>query len=176
MNSKSEFQNQMLELIELFESVKHDLQNKPPVGRDDLNFAGVTLLNYDQHDPNEDSFIRKRLVRTDMPHIYTWLFRHFVPILSTLPGYGYVKEDLFGRLGNTIVMAEIAEPPLTPNEKIAALFADVFEVGQDLIDGNFNHSPIAFNGSVTDDWVTRSLASEFVDLETFETELFGGTK
>lgn len=176
MTTKSEFQNQLLELIDLFESVKHDLQNKPPVGREDLNFAGVVLLNYEQNDPNEGSFIKKRLVRTDMPHIYTWLFRQFVPILSKLPGYGSVKEDLFGRLGNTILLAETAEPSLSPNEKVAALFADLFEVGQDLIDGRFKHSPIAFDGSVADDWVTRSLNSEFVDLESFEAELFGGTK
>jgi hypothetical protein len=176
MITKSEFQNEVLELIELFETTKHDLQHKAQIGTPGLNFAGVILINLDEADPNEGSFSRKRIVRSAMPQIYTWLFRKFVPILSKLPEYGLLKEEVFGRLGNTILMAESVLPELSPNEKIAALFSDFFELGQDLIDGVVPHFPVAFNGSVQDDWVTRSIKTGFTDLETFENELFGEAK
>jgi hypothetical protein len=176
MTTKSEFENEVLELIELFETAKHDLQHQPAVGEQNLNFAGVILINHDEVDPNKGSFVKKRTVRSEMPQIYTWLFRRFVPILSKLPDYGLLKEEIFGRLGNTIQMAEEIQPNLTPNEKIAALFSDFYELGQDLIDGRVLYSAVHINGSVTDDWVTRIIHSEFTELETFETGLFGDRK
>lgn len=176
MITKSDFQNEVLELIELFETTKHDLQHKPQVGTPGLNFAGVILINLDEADPNDGAFNKKRIVRSDMPQIYTWLFRKFVPIMSKLPNYGLLKEEVFGRLGNTIQKAETTNPELTANEKIAALFSDFYELGQDLIDGLVLYSPVAINGSVEDDWVTRSIKSGFDDLETFENELFGEGK
>jgi hypothetical protein len=176
MITKSEFQNEVLELIELFETSKHDLQHKRPIGTPGLNFAGVILTNHEEVNPNEGAFIQKRIVRSDMPQIYTWLFRKFVPILSKLPNYGFLKEEVFGRLGNTIQKAETISPELTANEKVVALFSDFYELGQDLLDGVTLYSPIAINGSVEDDWVTRSIKSGFDDLDTFEKELFGEAK
>ena len=174
MNPKEEFKTNLLTLIEMFESEKHNLQNQPAVGTPRLVFADVALINTTEPDPFEDSFISKEAIRSEMPQIYTWLFFKFASALKTLPNYNHMtKGELFGRLGNTVKMLEAHEPPLEPMEKVAALFADVYEAGLDLIDGKTQVLPVAFNGAIADDFKSRSVKADFVDLETFQNELFG---
>lgn len=173
MTIHEEFKAQLTELIELFESEKHTIQSQPAIGTANLAFADVVLINLTEIDPYENSFIGKVVIRSEMPQVYTWLFFKFAKILTKLPNYnGMTKVELFGRLGNTVKMAEKHQPPLEPMEKVAALFADVYEAGLDLIDGNQQVLPVAFNGAIADDFVKRSIQTEYVDLETFQKELF----
>ena len=174
MNTKEEFKSHLLALIELFESEKHNLQNQPAVGTPRLVFADVALINMTEPDPFEDSFISKEVIRSEIPHIYTWLFFMFADELKSLPNYSHMtKGELFGRLGNTVKMLEAQEPALEPMEKVAALFADVYEAGLDLIDGKTRVLPVAFNGVIADDLKARPVKVDFVDIETFQDELFG---
>lgn len=177
MNPKEEFKTKLLALIELFESEKHDLQNLPAVGAPRLVFDNVVLINLTEPNPYEDDFISRDVIRSSIPQIYTWLFLKFAAALKVLPNYNHMtKGELFGRLGNTVNMLEAHQPALEPMEKVAALFADVYEAGLDLIDGKTRVLPVAFNGVIADDFVARSVKVDFVDLETFQNELFGEAK
>lgn len=173
MNQADEVQKQIVELINLFEHKKHFLQGRPAVGKKNLVFADVVLLNKTEEDPTVDSWYERRVVRTDMPQVFIWLFKQFVPIIAALPGYGIHKEEIFGRLGNTLAMVEKLEPAALPDDKVAAVIQDFWEICQDLMEGRMQSFAVALGAEIMDDFVTRSIKSGFVDQETFEKQLFG---
>jgi hypothetical protein len=173
MNQVDEVKNQTIELISRFEHQKHQLQELPAVGDKKLVFADVLLLNKVEEDPTLGAFIGRRVVRTDMPQVFSWLFKQFAHVLAPLPGYGLHKEEIFGRLGNTLTMVEKLDPPAQADEKVAAVIQDFWEICQDLLDGRMQSFSVALGAQIMDDFVTRSLKSGFVDQETFEQQLFG---
>jgi hypothetical protein len=175
MTQANEVKQQVLDLINLFDSKKHDLQAEPAVGQQNLVFADVVLLNKTEPNPMEGGFDR-RVVRTDMPQVFIWLFRRFAKILYPLPDYGMHKEELFGRLGNTLSMVEEQYPDASPDEKVAIVIQDFWEMCMDLIEGRVTSFAVALGASIVDDYVTRSISTGYVDQETFEAQLFGGMK
>lgn len=173
MNQIIEKRNQLIALIDRFEHMKHQLQDLPAVGTKDLVFADVVLLNKTESDPTEGSFYSRRLVRTDIPQVFIWLFKQFASIFRDLPGYGIHKEEIFGRLGNTLAMVEGLEPPATSEEKVAAVMQDFWEICQDLIEGRVQSFSVALGAEVLDDFVSRAIKSGYINQESFEKELFG---
>jgi hypothetical protein len=176
MTQVNEVKQQVLDLINLFDSKKHDLQAEPAVGKQNLVFADVVLLNKTEKNPHEDSWFERRIVRTDMPQVFIWLFRRFAKILYPLPDYGMHKEELFGRLGNTLSMVEEQYPDASPDEKVAIVIQDFWEMCMDLLEGRVTSFAVALGASIVDDYVTRSISTGYVDQETFEAQLFGGMK
>lgn len=174
MTQVNEVKQQVLDLINLFDSKKHDLQARPAVGKQNLVFADVVLLNKTEPEPPVGGFDR-RIVRTDLPQVFIWLFRQFAKILYPLPDYGMHKEELFGRLGNTLAMVEDQYPDASPDEKVAIVIQDFWEMCMDLLEGRVTSFAVALGASIVDDYVTRSISTGYVDQETFEAQLFGGT-
>jgi len=159
---------QLVELLNLFEHQKHILQERPAVGVKNLVFAGVVLINKSEDDPTKDSWISRRVVRTEMPQVFTWLFKKFVPILSQLPDYGVHRHEIFGRLGNTLAMAEDPAMAATVDDKVAAVVQDFWEICQDLTEGRIRSLAVAVGPTVLDDFVTRSLKSGLINQVDFE--------
>ena len=176
MTQANEVKQQVLDLINLFDSTKHDLQAEPAVGKQGLVFADVVLLNKREPNPHDGDFIERRVVRTDSPQVFIWLFRQFAKILYGLPDYGMHKEELFGRLGNTLAMVEEQYPDANPDEKVAAVIQDFWEVCMDLLEGRVTSFAVALGASIVDDFITRSVNTGYIDQETFEKQLFGGMK
>jgi hypothetical protein len=85
------------------------------------------------------------------------------------------KEELFGRLGNTLAMVEDQYPDASPDEKVAIVIQDFWEMCMDLLEGRVTSFAVALGASIVDDYVTRSISTGYVDQETFEAQLFGGT-
>lgn len=173
MNQINNVQTQIINLMNLLEHKKHELQERPAVGKKNLVFADVVLINKTEEDPTIDSWYARRVVRTDMPQVFIWLFKKFATIVRDIPGYYGNKEEVFGRLGNTVSMVEAFKPPLKADEKIAAVIQDFWEICQDLIEGRMQSFDVALGAEVMDDFVTRSIKSGFIDQETFEKQLFG---
>ncbi len=173
MQPELDSKKQILELLELFESEKHSLQKLPAVGKKNLLFGDVVILNLTEEDWTQDQWIPRRIVRTSIPQIFTWLFKHFVPILRAFPNYSPVKEEVFGRLGNTVNMVERELPDATPDEKVAAVIQDLWEICQDMAEGRIKALAVAVGADVLDDFITRSIKSGYVDQATFEEVLFG---
>ena len=176
MTLKENLDSDLLLLIEEFESKKHDLQLLPAESQPNLVFGDVSLLNKTEDNPYEGNFIGKRIVRTDMPRVFVWLFKKFTPILNKLPDYGMHKEEVFARLGNTLEMAENPELGLTANEKVAAVIQDMYEIAQDLIDGKVKSFMVALGTEVVDDYISRSIKSGYVDHDEFVSAVFGEAK
>lgn len=176
MTLKENLDADLLLLIEEFESKKHDLQLLPAESQPNLVFGDVALLNKTEKNPYEGNFIGKRVVRTDMPRVFVWLFKKFTPILNKLPDYGMHKEEVFARLGNTLAMAESPEFDLNANEKVAAVIQDMYEIAQDLIEGRVSSFQVAIGVEVLDDFVSRSIKSGYVDHDDFVIEVFGEEK
>ncbi len=170
----SDTKQQLLELIELFDHKKHSLQNKPALGRTNVVFADVVLLGMEQQDPTEGRWIARRIVRTTIPQVFDWLFRQFAQILFQAPGYGRHKEEIFGRLGNTISIVEASTPPLSDDEKVAAVLTDFWEICQDLYEGKLVSLDVAIGATIHDDFIERAVKSGFLSQAEFERQLFGG--
>ncbi len=175
MSTKELIKNKTIALLDLFENEKHQLQNLPAKGVPNLVFGDVVLLNLDQSNPYEGNFIERRAVRSSIPQIFVWLFRQFETVLREIPGYGVHKEEVFGRLGNTVSAAEASVEPLSADEKVAAVFQDFWEICQDLLEDKFSSSAVAFGADIKDDFITRSIKSGFVSQDEFEKSLFGGS-
>lgn len=175
MTPIDQVKHEMLELIELFESSKHRLQEKPAVGTQGVLFGDVVILNETETNPYEGNFIERRVVRTALPQVYTWLFHQFFEILRPLPDYGRHKEEIFGRLGNTLAIAE-ADETLDSGEKVSRVFQEFWEICQDLVDERLKSFDVAFGAEIIDDYLNRSLKSGFVDQATFEQLVFGGSQ
>lgn len=167
MDKRDAVDFELLELLSHFENHKTRLLNKPAFGQPNMVFGDIAVLNPTEPNLREGSFIGVREVRTEIPQVFTWILKKFTPILAKLPDYGLLKEEIFGRLGNTIVLGENVEPKLTSDEKIAALFQDFYEITHEIIDGTFRSMAVARDNRILDDVVTRSLKSGFVDQETF---------
>ena len=176
MNLKETLDQDLMALIETFESKKHDLQNRPAQSQPNLLFADVAILNKSEPNPYEGAFISRRVVRTDIPQVFTWLFKQFTPILSKLPHYGALKEEIFGRLGNTISMAENPDLQLSADEKVAAVFQEFYEIAQDMIEGKMAAFAVASGAEIYDDYVTRAIKSGYVSHEEFLESVFGEGK
>ena len=176
MTLKENLDSDLLLLIEEFESKKHDLQLLPAESQPNLVFGDVKLLNKTEADNYKNSLIGERIVGTDMPRVFGWLFKKFTPILSKLPDYGIHKEEVFGRLGNTLEMAENPELGLTANEKVAAVIQDMYEIAQDLLDGRVRSLQVAIGTEILDDHITRSIKSGYVNHDEFVSAVFGEVK
>lgn len=176
MTLKENLDQDLLHLIEEFESKKHDLQLLPSESQPNLVFGDVALLNKIETDPYEGNFIGKRIVRTDMPRVFVWLFKKFTAILNKLPDYGMHKEEIFARLGNTLEMAENPELGLNANQKVAAVIQDMYEIAQDLIDGKVKSFMVAMGTEVVDDYISRSIKSGYVSHDEFVSAVFGEDK
>lgn len=163
----------LLQVIGLYESERNVFGEPAGDAPANLVFADVRILNLDQPDPDANSWLQKRIVRTDKPHLFIWLFRRLQKVVGVLPDYGRHKEEIFGRLGNTLAMAESQEPKLTTDEKVAAVIQDCWEICQDLVQGQLVSFSVAVGNEIYDDYVSRSIKSGFVSQETFIAELFG---
>ena len=163
----------LLKVIELFESERHSLGELSGDAPVNLVFADVRILNYEQADPDADFWLKKRIVRTDKPQVFVWLFRRLQKVVSVFPQFGVHKEEIFGRLGNTLAMAEAQEPKLSIDERVAAVVHDCWEICQDLAEGQVISFAVAVGNEIYDDYVSRSINSGFISQEEFVTELFG---
>jgi hypothetical protein len=173
MKIHSDLDLKVLEILDSYAINKSRLLAKPSVGTPGLVFADVLLINKVEPDPSAGSWIERRVVRTEVPQVFIWLFKKFVPVLSSLPDYGVHKEEIFGRLGNTIHMAESQNPPTTTDEQVASVVQDFWEICQDLVQGDFTSLPVALGADILDDFVSRSLKSDFVSAEFFKTSIWG---
>lgn len=165
--------SRLLGVIQLFESEKHKLGQISKDAPVNLVFGDVRILGHNQVDPDADHWLQRRIVRTDLPHVFIWLFRQLREVVSVFPSYGMHKEEIFGRLGNTLTMAEGQEPKLEPDERVAAVVHDCWEICQDLADNRVISFAVAVGNEVFDDYISRSIHSGFVSQEDFEKELFG---
>jgi hypothetical protein len=163
----------LLQVVNLFESERRRLSQISGDAPSNLVFADVRILNSNQPDPGADDWIQRRVVRTEAPHVFIWLFRRLQKVVSVLPGFGRHKEEIFGRLGNTLAMAESQEPKLTTDEKVAAVLHDCWEICQDLAEGQVISFSVAVGNEIYDDYVSRSINSGFISQEEFVAELFG---
>lgn len=155
MNEKLEIEAKVIDLIGRLEEslpvLKFQKLSEP------ARFADVILLDPGMPNPDEGKFIQGRPVETSSAAAFSWIFTEFVKIASLLPDYRFLKEELFGRLGNTILKTEQESLALSTEEKFSYVIQDFWEICQDILEGKFKALEVAVGSSIYDDYITRAL-------------------
>jgi hypothetical protein len=79
------------------------------------------------------------------------LFATFKEIFCKLDGYGFWKEELFGRLGNAANRALGRNPKLSLQNLLLAVTHEAFCIAEEMEDGNFVALSIAIGNQIYDD-------------------------
>lgn len=174
MTEQMAIESKIVELIDRLEAHLPGLRNLE--FKEPARFADVILLARGMANPDEGHYVEKRPVETSFPAVFAWLFREFAKIGSSLPDYGFLKEEIFGRLGNTIKKTGESELNLTLEARISYLVQDFWEISQDILEGKFNAFEVAPGASIYDDYLTRALKSEVVVNFSFLGDSSGGDK
>ena len=173
MTETNESKTKVLELINRFEHQKHQLQSMPAEGKKGLLFASVKLLNKTEEGPADDSWTSYRVVRTDLPQVFEWLFKQFVPILSDLPNYGMHRDEIFGRLGNRLAAIESQEPATSSDDKVFVVFQELWAICQELEQGLVHSFSVALGTEIVDDFASIPVFTSVENKDSLEVRLFG---
>jgi hypothetical protein len=109
-------------------------------------------------DPNS-FYPGPRSVVTDYAPELSWLFEQLRDLVNNLEGYGFWKEEFFGRLGNAANRFISRESNLTCKRLLLAVIHECFCILEEMQIGEFTALPITFNNEIYDD-IFRQIENE----------------
>lgn len=116
-------------------------------------FAGTSIVS-EQPEPVTGGFYPEdRVVVTAHGPELAGLFRELVRVFGTAPGYGFWKEELFGRLGNSASWYIARNPDCTAQELALAVVCEAFQIADEMAwgDGEMPGQFIVVDNLVLDD-------------------------
>ena len=106
-----------------------------------------------------------RFVITNHDSELSWLFFLMKDIFSEYPGYGFWKEELFGRLGNTAMRFQSKNPQITAQNLLLSTLHDAFLISDEIETNRFETLLITTNNQIADDFVDRIKEEGFLTIE-----------
>jgi hypothetical protein len=111
-----------------------------------------------------------RYVITSHAAELSWLFEQIRNIYIEIEDYGLLKEEIFGRLGNTANRFLAKNPDADICETLLAVIHEAFAVAEEIRDGEFATLLVATGNQVLDDLISESENTGFLTIE--ETQKF----
>ena len=65
----------------------------------------------------------------------SWLFEQIRDIFIEINDYGFLKEEIFGRLGNTVNRFLSKNPEANTRETLLAVMHEAFAISEEIQDG-----------------------------------------
>ena len=106
-----------------------------------------------------------RFVVTDHEIELSWLFEQLRDIFNKIEDYGFWKEELFGRLGNTANRYLTKFPTASAKELLLAVMHEAFSIIEEIQDGDFRSPMVTINNRIYDDLILESERDEFLGVE-----------
>lgn len=92
-----------------------------------------------------------RSVVTEYAPELSWLFEQLRDLVNDLDGYGFWKEEFFGRLGNAANRFMSRRERLTCKRLLLAVIHECFCILEEMEIGEFKALPISINNEIYDD-------------------------
>ena len=106
-----------------------------------------------------------RFVVTEHDTELSWLFEQLRDIFNKIEDYGFWKEELFGRLGNTSNRYLAKFPTASVKELLLAVMHEAFSIIEEIQDGDFRSPIVTINNRIYDDLILESERDEFLGVE-----------
>jgi hypothetical protein len=111
-----------------------------------------------------------RYVVTSHAAELSWLFEKIRDIFMQIDDYGFLKQEIFGRLGNTANRFLSKNPNAHSRETLLAVMHEAFAIAEEIQDGEFATLVISSGNQILDDLISESEKEGFLTVE--ETKSF----
>ena len=106
-----------------------------------------------------------RYVVTSHASELSWLFEQVRNIFIEIDDYGFLKEEIFGRLGNTANRFLAKNPEADTNETLLAVMHEAFAIAEEIRDGEFAALMVTSGNQILDDLISESEKGGFLTVE-----------
>ena len=115
---------------------------------------------------NEDSFYpAPRYVVTAHASELSWLFEQVRNVFMEIDDYGFLKEEIFGRLGNTANRFLLKNSNAMAPELLLAVLHEAFAIAEEIQDGEFTTLMVTSGNQILDDLISESEKDGFLTVE-----------
>lgn len=94
-----------------------------------------------------------RYVVTSHASELSWLFEQVRNIFMEIDGYGVLKEEIFGRLGNTANRFLSKNPDANTRETLLTVMHETFAIAEEIQDGKFGTLKVTGGNQIIDDLI-----------------------
>jgi hypothetical protein len=123
------------------------ITNKPPIVREDGFYPAP------------------RYVETLHASELSWLFEQVRNVFMEMDDYGFLKEEIFGRLGNTANRFLSKNSNANAPELLLAVMHEAFAIAEEIQDGEFAALMVTSGNQILDDLITESERGGFLTVE-----------
>ena len=95
----------------------------------------------------------------------SWLFEQIRNIFIEIDDYGFLKEEIFGRLGNTADRFLTKNPEAGAREALLAVVHEAFAIAEEIQDGEFATLMVTSGNQILDDLISDSEKGGFLTVE-----------
>jgi len=106
-----------------------------------------------------------RYVVTSHASELSWLFEKIRDVFMQIDDYGFLKEEIFGRLGNTANRFLSKNPNADSCETLLAVMHEAFAIAEEIKDGEFATLVISSGNQILDDLISESEKEGFLTIE-----------
>ena len=106
-----------------------------------------------------------RYIVTSHASELSWLFEKVRDIFMEIDDYGYLKEEIFGRLGNTANRFLSKNPDANVRETLLAVMHEAFAINEEIQDGEFTTLMVTSGNQILDDLISESEKGGFLTVE-----------
>ena len=105
-----------------------------------------------------------RYVVTSHAFELSWLFEQIRNIFIEKEEYSYLKEEIFGRLGNTANRFLSSRANSNVSELLLAVMHEAFAIAEEIQDGEFGTLMVTSGNQILDDLISESENSGFLTI------------
>jgi hypothetical protein len=114
----------------------------------------------------EDGFYpAPRYVETLHASELSWLFEQVRNVFMEMDDYGFLKEEIFGRLGNTANRFLSKNSNANAPELLLAVMHEAFAIAEEIQDGEFAALMVTSGNQILDDLISESERGGFLTVE-----------
>jgi len=127
--------------------------------------ADVVVASEPSVSKNAGFYPEPRYVVTSHAAELSWLFEQIRNIFMENEDYGVLKEEIFGRLGNTVNRFLSKNPGANIHETLLAVMHEAFAIAEEIRDGEFATLLVTTGNQILDDLISESEKTGFLSVE-----------
>lgn len=139
--------NGQLERSSMWQGADVIITNKPPIVKGDGFYPAP------------------RYVETLHASELSWLFEQVRNVFMEMDDYGFLKEEIFGRLGNTANRFLSKNSNANAPELLLAVMHEAFAIAEEIQDGEFAALMVTSGNQILDDLISESERGGFLTVE-----------
>ncbi len=127
--------------------------------------ADVAIVSELPDSESNDFYPGPRFVVTKSSRELSWLFERLREIFLDVDGYGQLKEEIFGRLGNSANRYLAKHSDVGTKQLLSAVMHEAFSISEEIDDGEFETLVVAFGNEILDDLISDAEKGGFLTIE-----------